>query len=151
MHPSEPQSWLEPAEKIDLLADMLRLGEAVSVRVRGSCMRPWAAGGDLVRVEPIAGCIQSGEILLTRSHEGLFTHRVVAISADGCATTRGDLSDARDPAWSSADILGRVVSVETRWGFPLRLDRRVLCLIGLYAAPGLRAARRAWHWLRASC
>lgn len=81
------------------------------IRVAGGSMRPALEHGDVVVVERGAW-LARGHIVLIRSGQGLFLHRVRAIREDGTLVTRGDANPIDDlSAASRSDVVGRVVSV----------------------------------------
>ena len=145
--PAPSSIELSSGDQIELLSDLLRLGQPVDVRVAGPCMRPWAFGGDRLRVEAMRRPLRRGDVVLTRTETGLFAHRVVSVAAR-TVRTRGDLSDVADPDWRPDQVLGQVVAVQSKWGYRLPLDARLLGLVGLWAAPGFRMGVRCWRRLR---
>ena len=104
-----------------LTEEIIRTFGEVRLRVFGTSMAPSILPGDLVSIER-AGLedISPKEIVLYLRQGRLFVHRVVERKAAAAATgseeahliTRGDRLRHDDPPVSSAELLGRVVSIE---------------------------------------
>jgi hypothetical protein len=138
---------LSAREQLDLVLELLRRGQALELRLGGPCMRPWAFGGDSLRIEPLITPPRPGWVVLVRDGEGLLAHRVLHI-ANERVWTRGDLSTVPDPPWLLEQVVGRVVSARGRLGVTVPLGGRLAPLIGLAASVWLRRAHRGWRWLR---
>ncbi len=100
----------------DLAGEIVRTFGEVRLRVFGTSMVPSVLPGDLISVQR-AGLfeIASGEIVLYSREGRLFVHRVVGCtnsSEQPLLITRGDRLDHNDPPVSSAELLGRVTSIE---------------------------------------
>jgi len=104
-----------------LAEEIIRTFGEVRLRVYGTSMAPCILPGDLVSIERASlRDISPGEIVLYFRNGRLFVHRVVerkaAATAGGsgepCLITRGDRLSYDDPPVCSAELLGRVVSVE---------------------------------------
>jgi signal peptidase I len=105
----------------ELAAEVVRTFGEVRLRVFGTSMVPSILPGDLVSIHR-AGVqdISPGEVVLFFRHGRLFVHRVVdrqaAVTTDSPGEprliTRGDRLRQDDPAVSSSELLGRVVSIE---------------------------------------
>jgi signal peptidase I len=104
-----------------LVEEVVRSFGKVRLRVLGTSMAPAMLPGDLVSVRRAAPDeISAGEVVLFLQNGRLFVHRVVSrnvVSAAGnteepCLITRGDRLRHDDPAVSSKELLGRVVSIE---------------------------------------
>jgi len=99
-----------------LVEKALRLRGYVRIRVLGTSMAPSVLPGDLVAVRRVGLAeISPGEIILFSRYGRLFVHRVV--SRAGAAEppqliTRGDRLDHDDPPVTSAELLGRVTSIQ---------------------------------------
>lgn len=113
----------------ELIGQLLRRGETLRLRARGSSMRPAVHDGDVVSVAPAhGGGVRIGDVVCyLDATQRLFLHRVVHRS-DTAVVTRGDALAHTDTVTAEA-VLGRVVAVE----HPPRL-RRVA-----------GRARRAWR------
>ena len=100
----------------DLAAEIVRSFGEVRLRVFGTSMVPSVLPGDLVSIQS-AGIseISSGEIVLYSREGRLFVHRVVARTnspEQPLLITRGDRLDHNDPPVYSAELLGRVTSIQ---------------------------------------
>jgi hypothetical protein len=68
----------------ELMAETLREGGSVRLRVSGWCMEPLLRDGDEVTVVPLGGEPHRGRLLLARSADGeLVCHRVLGRTDDG--------------------------------------------------------------------
>ena len=93
------------------------------IAVGSDSMRPVYARGDAVVFEKVnASDIEKDDILVFRKEKTIITHRVTAIeNRNGTLyfTTRGDNNEKEDGfETSSAQVLGRVISVGKYIGFP---------------------------------
>jgi signal peptidase I len=100
----------------DLAAEIVRTFGEVRLRVFGTSMVPSILPGDLVSIQR-AGIseISSGEIVLYSREGRLFVHRVVACTnspGQPLLITRGDRLDHNDLPVYSAELLGRVTSIQ---------------------------------------
>jgi signal peptidase I len=100
----------------DLAAEIVRTFGEVRLRVFGTSMVPSILPGDLISVQR-AGMseISSGEIVLYSRDGRLFVHRAVACTncpEQPLLITRGDRHDHNDPPVYSAELLGRVTSIQ---------------------------------------
>jgi signal peptidase I len=86
-------------------------------------MCPTACIGSLVAIQPLAGPVHSGEMITFRPPgiSGEFTHRVVAVEANGSFITKGDAQTSPDP-WvvSPSEVIGRVSFTISGLGLWLR-------------------------------
>lgn len=104
-----------------LAEELVRTFGEVRLRVFGTSMVPSILPGDLISVQR-AGVseISSGEVVLYVREGRMFVHRVVDRGVVACAgspehlllITRGDRLRHNDPPVSSAELLGRVISIE---------------------------------------
>ena len=99
-----------------LAGDVVRTFGEVRLRVFGTSMVPSIHPGDLVTVQR-AGLseISSGEIVLYSREGRMFVHRVAECgnNSDGpFLITRGDRLRQNDPPVSTAELLGRVTSIQ---------------------------------------
>jgi len=99
----------------ELVAESVRTGHEVRIRVAGSSMVPALWPGDELLVRALGLAEPSPGDLLLFVHDGrLCTHRLVSqVDEAGAARliTRGDAALRCDPPKSSEEILGSVVSV----------------------------------------
>ena len=99
----------------ELVAESVRAGHEVRIRVAGSSMVPALWPGDELLVRALGLAEPSPGDLLLFVHDGrLCTHRLVGQVEEAGAPrliTRGDAALRCDPPKSSEEILGAVVSV----------------------------------------
>ena len=100
----------------DLAEEIVRTFGELRLRVFGTSMVPSILPGDLVSILRVGiSEISSGEIVLYSRAGRLFVHRVVCRTNDPqqpLLITRGDRLDHNDPPVSSAELLGRVTSIQ---------------------------------------
>jgi len=102
-----------------LMAETLRAGGSVRLRVSGWCMEPLLRDGDEVTVVPLEGEPRRGRLLLARSADGaLVCHRVLGHGDDGHLLA-GDRTMRVEEHPTSA-LLGELADVH-RGGRTLRL------------------------------
>jgi signal peptidase I len=110
----------------DLAAEIVRTFGVLRLRVFGTSMVPSIFPGDLVSVQRSSVSeISRGEIVLYSREGRFFAHRVVACTNgpdQPLLITRGDRLDHNDPPVCSAELLGRVTSVQRGIG---KDDRRL--------------------------
>jgi hypothetical protein len=86
------------------------------IRVLGTSMAPSVLPGDWVDVQRAElRAISPGEIILFSRDERLFVHRAVSCVQNPetpILITRGDRLDHDDPPVTSAELLGRVISIQ---------------------------------------
>ncbi|MBI3663806.1 MAG: S24/S26 family peptidase [Acidobacteria bacterium] len=101
--------------RAELLADALRSGGAVCLRVFGGSMWPWLRSGDALSVRrEEAARIHPGEIVLFVREGRLYAHRVIRKSwHEGRAVlvTKGDALPRADAPLAAGELLGRVFRV----------------------------------------
>jgi Peptidase S24-like len=99
------------AERSGLVADALRLGGRLRLRVHGESMLPTLWPGDVVG---IASCtpedVRRGEIVLALRDGRLFLHRLLSPCTPSGFLLRGDSMPGPDPWFSPENLLGRLVS-----------------------------------------
>jgi signal peptidase I len=131
----------------DLVAEVARTFGCVRLRVFGTSMVPAVRPGDVLSVEGASlGELSPGEIVVFARAGRLIAHRLVAKTEstdEGHVVTRGDRVRQDDGIVSSAQLVGKVVSIE-RGGLTipshsqLSLTQRVICWL-------LRASDRVTH------
>jgi len=103
-----------PAEKQQLLAEVLLSGGSARLRVTGSSMLPTIWPGDVAVLERVTPAnLGAGDVILFQQNARLFLHRIVALgSAANEFVTRGDAMPQADPVVRADQILARVTAVE---------------------------------------
>lgn len=97
--------------------DLLRSGQAVRFCATGGSMYPTIRDGETVVVRPIdPKAVRRGDVVLYRGRRGLTAHRVMRVVGNDCSPDgfmiRGDHGAGIDEHVESAQVLGRVASVE---------------------------------------
>lgn len=100
----------------ELIADVLRSGREVRLRVRGSSMLPSFWPNDTIVARPLAPASPSiGQIIVFVRDGRLVAHRIASIIERDATVisliTRGDALTASDPPIGLGDVLGIVVSI----------------------------------------
>jgi signal peptidase I len=133
--------------RAEMLADVLRSGGTVTLRVFGGSMWPWLRSGDAISVgRDAAARIHPGEVVLFVREGRLFAHRVIRkIACDGRAVliTKGDALPRVDAPLEPAELLGRVFRVR-RAGREFALDSPHRRALGRAAAL-LTHSSRLWY------
>lgn len=131
-----------------LAGEIVRNFGKLRLRALGTSMMPAIFPGDLISVQKAEVCeISRGEIVLWTRDGRLFIHRVAAHAGDSVRPlliTRGDRLGYNDPPVSSAELLGRVISVE-RNGEELGNVRALQAGRSRALARIFRASDRATH------
>jgi signal peptidase I len=125
-----------------LLAEVLdRFGE-VRLRATGTSMLPAIRAGDILVVRRCAiEDFVSGDVVLFRSEQRLFAHRVTRKQPGAGAAvliTKGDALSRCDPPVDSSQVLGRVTAITTQG--PVSRARACYSRIGSVC----RMATREW-------
>ena len=100
----------------DLVAGLLANGARARFVARGTSMAPAIRDGDIVTVEAVAGSLAAGDVVAireTRSNR-LLVHRLVERTPEGWRT-QGDSLAHPDGVVPDANVLGRVIRVESSW------------------------------------
>jgi signal peptidase I len=139
----------------ELFMEVLRTRGRARLRVRGSSMRPWLRGGEMVEVRQASPAeVRLGEVVAFARGGGLFVHRVIGKSRrDGeiLLITKGDAFPDADSPVCETELLGRVTGVARHGGMvstetlPQQAVGRLLACVSATARwwyPGGRAARR---------
>jgi hypothetical protein len=105
----------------ELGVDLLRRGEPLRIKTRGSSMMPFVRDGDTAIVSPaLHQNIHVGDVICYEAPAGkLFVHRVIARAANGFVT-KGDALSVSEIVHRTA-VLGTVIAVE-RAGRRRQLD-----------------------------
>lgn len=142
----------------ELLIEALRARGCARLRVRGSSMRPWLRGGEVVELQSITPAeARPGDVVAFARGGGLFVHRVIGKRHGEHGTlliTKGDAFAEPDAPVREDELLARVACV-VRAGGAVATDTlaqqalgRLLARISASARwwyPGARAARRVWR------
>lgn len=91
------------------------------------------------------GVFEVGDVITFRTRNGLVTHRLIEVSANGGLRTKGDANETADPGSLSPDrVVGRVVAAPPMLGFwlvylstPAGLGSVVVLLISLWLIASL--------------
>jgi len=126
---------------------LLRSGQPFTFPVRGNSMRPLFRDGDSALVQRDRHSIRVGDIVVYRSREQLFAHRVLRVAGEGRHyVCKGDAREVCDRRVLAQAVLGRVVA-RIRDGRQVRLDSAfyallnpLLALISPYTSPAYRIA-----------
>jgi len=99
----------------ELVAESVRAGHEVRIRVTGSSMLPSIWPGDALTVRPLRDAAASeGQVVVFTRDGRIFAHRIVGkLERAGSPQllTRGDAHLACDPPVAAAEILGTVASI----------------------------------------
>jgi peptidase S24-like protein len=110
--PVEPKPELVGRVGCELIAEALRAGREVRLRVTGSSMIPSLWPGDTLTVRASGERAPSiGEVLLFERDGRLFAHRVVERASETRLITRGDSLPCDDHPVAIAQVLGSVTAV----------------------------------------
>jgi hypothetical protein len=124
-----------------LVAEALRGGGSLRLRVHGESMLPTRWPGEVVEIE---GClpeeVRPGEIVLARRDGRLFLHRLVAPCAPNGFQLRGDSMPCADPPYPPEALLGKAAGeADVKWS---RAAGMLLCHCGL----ARRLALKLYRW-----
>ena len=117
---------MEPAHRdrigCELIAQTLRAGHQVRLRLSGTSMIPALWPGAVALVQPLTGAAPGrGNVVLFLRQERLFAHRVVN-RRGGRLITRGDALPQCDPPLDAAETLGVVTAIVRGDGVTHRLS-----------------------------
>ena len=100
----------------DLVAGLLVNGARARFVARGTSMAPAIRDGDAVTVEAVAGSLAAGDVVAVRETRSnrLLVHRLVERTPGGWRT-KGDSLAQPDGVVPDANVLGRVIRVESSW------------------------------------
>ena len=129
------------------LREVLAAGHTARFRASGDSMYPAIRSGDYLHIVPCdTSKLRLGDIILATTERGLTAHRIVRIrGAEGGLriTMRGDNALRTDRPVMSADVLGRVESVEN--GLTARQTAPESATIMRFAAVLVRRLRSAFQ------
>ena len=120
---------LKAADFTDLSSEILKGGNSIRFKARGSSMLPWIKDGDMLTIQPLTmDQIRPGHVVLYPSvRERLIVHRVLRVQSSGSQkilVTRGDASPKSEERIESEKILGRVTRIH-RGSKVIQLDRNL--------------------------
>jgi len=134
------------AERSGLVADALRLGGRLRLRVHGESMLPTLWPGDVVE---IASCtpadVRSGEIVLALHDGRFFLHRLVSPCTQNGFLLRGDSMPGPDPRFAPETFLGRLVSTDGDRSFSPGVLSCALGMVFCYFGLARRLALKLHH------
>jgi hypothetical protein len=136
----------------ELLAESLRAGYSIRIRVNGTSMLPAIWPGDVLTVvSAMAPRPGPGDVALTAINGRLLAHRVIERKVLGGAVaviTRGDALESSDQIAADIEILGTVVARNGREIGAVRAVRLTPVRLLVRSAPVLAVILRARALLR---
>jgi len=132
------------SEKIEILnlkredfasiaGEVLAQGRTLRFRAKGGSMSPLIRNEEVVKVVPVKGKINVGDVVLYRSPYGsALIHRVIQRGKESIIT-KGDFVASSDQPVLSKQVLGLVAAVEKN-GWCIRLDRPTGRLLNIVLA-----------------
>ena len=107
---------MKNADFAELSREILKRGDSIRFKARGSSMCPWIRDGDLLTIRTAdARSVKPGDVILYQSlGEKCIVHRVINIEFQNdrkIFITRGDASPRSQENIRSEQILGRVVEI----------------------------------------
>ena len=128
MEPIKENS-IESVDFSDLSSEILKGGNSIRFKARGSSMLPWIKDGDMLTIHPIeTNDIRAGQVVFYPSKGGRpVVHRVLRIRFKGpkrILLTRGDASPKSEEHIDAAKVLGKVVRIH-RGSKVIHLDRNL--------------------------
>jgi signal peptidase I len=112
---NQPES-LANTTACDLAGEVVRTFGEVRLRVVGTSMVPSILPGDLISVERAGATeISSGDVVVYSREGRLIAHRVVGATSGAeqpLLITRGDRLENNDSPVTSAEVIGRVASIQ---------------------------------------
>jgi signal peptidase I len=120
------------ADFLELSQELFERGALLRFRAHGRSMQPFIKNGNILIVEPLNGTSANiGDVVFYRRAEGSLTaHRLIKVGHHEGSTvliTRGDSLGYSDPPVPIAQVIGKVIRVET--------DKRQLRLNGWLGRP----------------
>jgi uncharacterized repeat protein (TIGR01451 family) len=99
---------------VQVCEELLAHGHQVRFRAHGQSMQPNILNDEALVMAPIGGKLPGvGDVLTTRSADGLRVHRVIAVDECGSeVVTRGDAGQENDAAVTNGAALGKIVALE---------------------------------------
>jgi hypothetical protein len=136
------------AQRSGLVAEALRLGGPVRLRVHGESMLPALWPADVVE---IAHCspeeVRAGDIVLALRDGRLFLHRLVGKCTSAGFKLRGDSMPGPDPRFHAEALLGRLVEPQIGHRLLPAMFSRAIGLILCHFALARRVALKL-HTMR---
>jgi signal peptidase len=123
------ESRMKGADFTDLSSEILKEGNSIRFKARGSSMLPWIKDGDMLTVQPITeNEIRVGQVVFYPSKgEKPVVHRVLQIRFKGAKRillTRGDASPKSEEQIEASKVLGKVVRIH-RGSKVIQLERNL--------------------------
>ena len=100
--------------KEELWCEALKSGHIMKYRALGHSMSPFIKSGSILTIKPDKK-IDMGDVILCKSGDSLFAHRVIAknsLNGESIFITKGDNLSDRDPEVNSQSVLGKVIEIE---------------------------------------
>ncbi len=94
-----------------LASETLRRDRSLEICASSGSMRPLVQIGTRLRVEPLQGPPELGELVLFDRGGGAIVHRVIGFTADGIVP-KGDALDRADAPVPRDAVLGQVVAID---------------------------------------
>ncbi|OGL39603.1 MAG: signal peptidase I [Candidatus Schekmanbacteria bacterium RIFCSPHIGHO2_02_FULL_38_11] len=112
------EKWFGSPAFRELSSEILRKGHVLRFQARGTSMHPFIKDKDIIKVKPVQPeKLKSGDVILYKTgYRGFVVHRLIKKQnkkkGEPLFVTKGDFCYTPDPAISSSDILGKVISIE---------------------------------------
>jgi len=100
--------------KEELWCEALKSGHTMKYKALGHSMSPFIKSGSILTIRPEKK-IYRGDVILCKSGDSLFAHRVIAknyLNGESIFITKGDNLSNRDPEINPQSVLGKVIEVE---------------------------------------
>ena len=147
-------SQLPPNKYLSVLDDLLSIGQAVQVAVRGMSMFPLLMKGDVVLVKPVTyEALRKGDIVVFERNAIWVAHRLIR-KFDGHLVTHGDGNRLKDDNLPFNSVKGIVVKVvKARWWlarWATKWPGRALAYTSVVTGPAFwllgRLASKIYHY-----
>jgi signal peptidase I len=129
------------------IADALKRGGRISLRVHGTSMQPWVRPKDIALIRQISiENVRCGDVVLFRREHQLFVHRIVEKRGSLNAAqllSKGDTHPTSDGIVQEQELLGRVMRIY-RNGRRIDLDAPRQLALGLFISQ-LSLYSRFWY------
>src|SRR5216684_1187759 len=129
------------------IADALKRGGRISLRVHGNSMQPWVRPKDIALIRQISiENVRCGDVVLFRRENHLFVHRIVEKQGSLEAAqllSKGDAHPTTDGILEEQELLGRVMRIY-RNGRRIDLEAPGQLALGLFISQ-LSLHSRFWY------